>query len=198
MIELNVSRETSDRLDVFVELVQKWTKSINLISKSSLPEIWERHIVDSAQLHELAPDSGHWVDIGSGGGFPAIVIAILSLDSGTRTMTLIESDQRKAVFLRTAIRELELNAKVIADRIENIESLNADILSARALADLTALLEHGERQMAPHGIALFPKGANWKNEVEDARNQWSFGVEHIKSKTNPKAAVLKVKDITRV
>ncbi|MFC6758343.1 16S rRNA (guanine(527)-N(7))-methyltransferase RsmG [Sulfitobacter porphyrae] len=114
---LNVSRETTVLLTQFSELVERWTVRINLISKASVDGIWERHVADSAQLFELAPEFEHWVDLGSGGGFPGIVIAIIAKEARPEArITLVESDLRKATFLRTAIRELGLNAKVIAER----------------------------------------------------------------------------------
>ena len=197
--DLNVSRETLDKLQAFADLVQKWTSKINLISKPSVPEVWDRHILDSAQLYDLAPSSGHWIDLGSGGGFPGIVVCILAQGQGAdQTFTLVESDQRKSTFLRTAIRELSLDARVLTQRIEEIAPLQADILSARALADLDALLGFAEMHLKPGGTALFPKGAQWEKEHRDAQIQWSYDCDPIKSKTNPDAAILQIKDIARV
>ncbi|MGJ8615936.1 MAG: 16S rRNA (guanine(527)-N(7))-methyltransferase RsmG [Sulfitobacter sp.] len=197
--EVDVSRETFEKLEAFGALVEKWTTKINLISKPSVPELWERHIVDSVQLFTLAPPKGHWVDMGSGGGFPGIVISILTAGKCEgHHVTLVESDQRKTVFLRTAIRELDLSSAVICDRIENIPNLHADIISARALADLTSLLGYADMHLKPEGLAVFPKGENWKTEHEHAQCQWSYACEPIKSATNPSAAVLKIKDIARV
>ena len=196
---LDVSRETSDKLTAFAALLEKWNAKINLISRSSVAEVWDRHILDSAQLFALAPGPGHWVDLGSGGGFPGIVVAILSQGAGTpHSMTMVESDQRKAAFLRTAVRELGLTAKVISDRIEKVPPLGADILSARALADLGTLLTFAERHLRPGGVALFPKGENWRKEHETAQSLWSYTCEPITSRTNSAAAVLKIKDIARV
>ena len=197
--DLNVSRETLDKLQAFADLVQKWTSKINLISKPSVPEVWDRHILDSAQIYDLAPSSGHWIDLGSGGGFPGIVVCILAHGQGAdQTFTLVESDQRKSTFLRTAIRELSLDARVLTQRIEEIAPLQTDILSARALADLDALLGFAEMHLKPGGTALFPKGAQWEKEHRDAQIQWSYDCDPIKSKTNPDAAILKIKDIARV
>ncbi len=199
MENINVSRETMDKLSGFVALVVKWTAKINLISKSSIPEIWQRHILDSVQIFDLAPAGGHWVDLGSGGGFPGIVIAILTQDTDIpHQVTLVESDLRKGTFLRAAIRELELQARVISDRIEKCDPLHADILSARALADLEKLLNHTERHLSPQGTALFPKGAQWQQEDAAARRLWSYDCEAVTSKTNPEAAILKIKEIKRV
>lgn len=197
--DLNVSRETLDKLQAFADLVQKWTSKINLISKPSVPEVWDRHILDSAQLYDLAPSSGHWIDLGSGGGFPGIVVCILAQGQGAdQTFTLVESDQRKSTFLRTAIRELSLDARVLTQRIDEIAPMQADILSARALADLDALLGFAEMHLKPGGTALLPKGAQWEKEHRDAQIQWSYDCDPIKSKTNPDAAILKIKDIARV
>jgi len=196
---LDVSRETYDQLTGFVGLVEKWTPKINLISKASVAEIWDRHIVDSAQIYGMAPSSGHWLDIGSGGGFPAVVVAILSKgDRATHQFTLIESDQRKCAFLRTASRELNLDLKVISKRIEAVDSISADILTARALTDLDGLLSFADRHLNAVGMALFPKGETWKKEQTAAQERWSYSSEVIKSITNPAAAVLKIQDIARV
>lgn len=196
---LNVSRETTDLLTQFSELVERWTVRINLISKASVDGIWERHVADSAQLFELAPEFEHWVDLGSGGGFPGIVIAIIAKEARPEArITLVESDLRKATFLRTAIRELGLNAKVIAERIEGLPPLGADVLSARALADLSALLEFTDLHLAKNGTALFPKGQNWRKEDEAARQLWSYSLDPVKSKTSAEAAILLIKDVSRV
>lgn len=196
---LNVSRETTDLLTQFSELVERWTVRINLISKASVDGIWERHVADSAQLFELAPEFEHWVDLGSGGGFPGIVIAIIAKEARPEArITLVESDLRKATFLRTAIRELGLNAKVIADRIEELPPLGADVLSARALADLTSLLKFTDLHLAKSGTAIFPKGLNWRKEDEAARQLWSYSLDPVKSKTSAEAAILLIKDVSRV
>lgn len=195
---LNVSRETLSKLEGFGKLVQKWTVKINLISKLSAEDLWERHILDSAQIFELAPSKGRWVDLGSGGGFPGIVVAILSQGANSdHEVILVESDQRKAVFLRTAIRELALNVTVLSERIEEIPPLKADILSARALAELTDLCDFAALHLAPDGLALFPKGEKWQKEIESAQDVWSCSFNAIKSRSNPDAAILKIKDIVR-
>lgn len=194
-----VSRETSDKLAQFAQLVEKWTAKINLISKPSIPHIWDRHIRDSVQLYQHAPIGNHWVDLGSGGGFPAIVLALMSQQDGRQTkFTLVESDQRKCVFLRTAIRELGLDASVINDRIEKIAPLNADILSARALANLKMLVGFANVHLAEDGVALFPKGSNWEAEDVDARKVWQYTCDPIPSETDPSAAVLRIKEISHV
>ena len=195
----NVSRETLELLKEFEELVLKWTKKINLVSSRDASQVWERHIVDSVQVFNCAPSDGSWIDIGSGGGFPGIVAAIMGKEvTPDRPFTLVDSDQRKCAFLRTAARELSLNVEVQAKRVEQINPMGASVLSARALDDLDGLLFHAERHLAPSGVALFPKGARWQDEHERALKRWSYNIEVIKSETNPEATILKIKELARV
>lgn len=196
---LNVSRETSDRLRLLADLLCKWNPRINLVSKSTLNTLWTRHILDSAQIFDLVTHPvGYWVDIGSGGGFPGLVVAILAAekDPGQKT-TLIESDQRKCAFLRTVLRETGVNGTVLTKRIEQAPAQNADVLSARALADLTQLCEFSERHLQRNGTALFPKGVTWEKELRVAGESWSFSHEVITSKSEPEAVILKLGDICR-
>ncbi|MEM9966577.1 MAG: 16S rRNA (guanine(527)-N(7))-methyltransferase RsmG [Pseudomonadota bacterium] len=195
-LPFNVSRETLERLRHFQALVEKWTRSINLVSKSSLGDLWQRHIIDSAQLFSLAPTGGRWVDLGSGGGFPGLVVAILTADTPTpHQVTLVESDQRKCAFLRTAIQTLSLAVTVNAARIEQLQPLHADIISARALAELDMLLAYAHRHLSPAGVALLPKGAKWQDEEDVARKRWSYDCERINSRTHAEAAILRITNI---
>lgn len=197
--DLNVSRETLNRLEVFHNLLRKWNTKINLVSKSSISDAWERHINDSLQVYHLAGDETVWSDIGSGGGLPGLVVAILAKElHPDRHVTMVESDIRKSTFLRTVIRELDLQASVLVSRIEQTAPMDAEILSARALADLDQLLRYAEIHLNPSGRALFFKGETWEKEVETARKSWSFDLVAHKSKTNPNAAILEVKDINLV
>lgn len=201
MIEqLNVSRETILRLEHYEALLRKWTVKINLVSKSTLADLWARHILDSAQLYQCfhtTPDL--WLDIGSGGGLPGIVCATIAKEKHRNCkFTLIESDARKSVFLQTAIRELDLNATVITKRIDQVPPIRADILSARALAELSALCAFAEQHLAEGGMCLFPKGKTWKNEVKIAQESWHFDYEAITSKTDHEAVILKLGNISRV
>ena len=195
-----VSRETLDRLHTLSALLGKWNPAINLVAKSTVSQTWDRHILDSAQLFNLAPaDATHWVDMGSGGGFPGLVIACLAADLRPQlAVTLIESDQRKATFLRQASRDLGLNPTILCARIESADPQKADILSARALAALPALLGMAARHLASDGLALFPKGATWRQEVEQARKDWHFDVTPHPSPTDPQGAVLALKAIHHV
>ncbi len=195
---LNVSRETFERLVNYVSLVERWNPKINLVSRNSVTDIWVRHIKDSIQVFQIAELTDHWVDLGSGGGFPGMVCAIMAIESAPETrFTLVESDQRKSAFLRNVARECGANCSVISKRIEAIDPLNAAVMSARALADLTTLLPFCDRHLSKDGVALLPKGATWEKELEDARKEWKFQVEPIRSLTEPQAVILKIKGVTR-
>ena len=197
-----VSRETYDKLRDYESLIQKWNPSINLIAKSTLSDIWNRHIVDSAQVYYAASAelSGNCTDIGSGGGLPAIVIAILAQGADKQVqMTMVESDKRKSVFLRTAIRELGLsNANVVNERIENVQIPVSKFISARALAPLTELFGFAEKLSDDKTTFLFQKGKNWLSEIGIAQNHWSFDYEAIKSETDSNAVILKIRGLSRV
>lgn len=197
--QLNVSRETLERLQVFADVIGKWNPKINLVSKASMENLWTRHIIDSIQVFNCVEPPNTWVDLGSGGGFPGLIVAILAADSSADTsVTLVESDQRKAAFLRNAARECGVPVRVISKRIEQVDPLGADVLSARALADLSLLLEFSERHLSSSGVALFPKGTSWKKEVDNARQRWRFDAEPITSLTEPDAVILKIVGVARV
>ncbi len=196
--KFDVSRETFDRLDVYVELVKRWNPKINLVSKNSLEDIWDRHILDSVQVFRCATAADTWVDIGTGGGFPGMVCAIMALEESPNTrFQFVESDQRKSAFLRNVARECGVTCQVISKRIESVDPLAADILSARALADLRTLLSFCDRHLSEKGTALLPKGANWKKELSEAQEEWNFDVEPITSLTEPQAVILKIKGVSR-
>lgn len=199
LLRLDVSRETELRLERYEALLLKWNARINLVSRADLSDLRRRHFADSAQLLSLACDgAAHWVDFGAGGGFPGLVIAILAAEimPGMR-MTLVESDRRKAAFLATAARELCLDIRLIADRIENLEPLDADIVSARALAPLDKLLSFAQVHMKPGGTAVFPKGARAEEEISMASESWSFSCTRVASATDPQAVILSIKEIRR-
>ncbi|WP_163847910.1 16S rRNA (guanine(527)-N(7))-methyltransferase RsmG [Pseudooceanicola aestuarii] len=192
----NVSRETYGALETYAALLKKWNPRINLVAKSTVADLWTRHMSDSLQVADIAPKCQHWVDLGSGGGFPGLPVALLARDRGTpKRVTLVESDTRKATFLRTVIRDTNAPADVLAERIESIPPLMAEVLSARALAPLSRLLEFADLHLAPRGIALFSKGVTWKDEVSRAQEQWRFDWEAIRSKTDPDAVILKIEGV---
>ena len=195
----NVSRETSERLDIFAATLKKWNPKINLVSKSSLTYLWERHILDSIQVFHAVETPPSWLDLGSGGGMPGLIVAILAAELSPKTsVTLIESDQRKCAFLRNVARECEISVLVKSERIETADPENAHVISARALAELDTLLSFSERHLQQGGVSVFPKGESWKKEVDNARERWRFECEEITSLTEPEAVILKIKGVERV
>lgn len=198
--QFDVSRETMRRLETLHDLVLKWTQRINLVSRDSQSSLWSRHITDSAQLWALRPETAQtWVDLGSGAGFPGLVIAALAADSGPRlSMTLVESDARKAVFLAEAARGMGVSVRIENCRIESLPPLAADVISARALAPLDVLLGHLEKHRATGGIGLFPKGAAVHKEIETAARIWRFERRLHGSVTQPGAAILEIGAVSRV
>lgn len=194
---MNVSRETEHRLATYAAMVEKWNPRINLVSASTIPSLRLRHIDDCAQIIDHSgPVSGRWVDLGSGGGFPGIVVAILAADWDLH-VTLVESDQRKSAFLRAVLRETGLSrASVISDRIESVPPLNANYLSARALAPLATLLPMVARHMRPDGQAWLMKGQAWRQECKAAKDDWRFDLRAIPSRTDPEAAILNITGVS--
>lgn len=196
----SVSRETFQALQDFEALVRRWTPAINLVSKNTVPQIWDRHIADSAQVFSLCPPgASSWVDLGSGGGFPALVIAILARERLPQLrVTLVESDLRKSTFLRQAAQTLGLTVTVLTSRIETLKPLEADVLSARALAALPSLVGYAAVHLKPEGIAIFPKGARHQDELAQARETWAFDVDSRPSLSDGEAAILVIRNIHRV
>lgn len=194
---MNVSRETADLLRAYADLIKKWNPSINLVAPATLPDLEFRHIADSAQLYELArPSEGSWLDLGSGGGLPGIVIAIQARHTPL-AVALVESDKRKSAFLSTVRRELGLeNVIVKPQRIEMLDEARHNFVSARALAALDKLMPNLHRQLATDGEAWLLKGRSWEAEVADARKHWRFELEAFQSGTDPQAAILKLRKIT--
>lgn len=200
LARLDVSRETTDRLQALEALLKKWNPAINLVAKSTIEQAWSRHILDSVQVYAAGPETAaHWADLGSGGGFPGLVIAALAAERDPqRRITLVESDQRKAAFLREAARQLDLTITVLAERVETTAPLAANILSARALAGLSELCGFAARHLVADGTALFPKGATHMDELAAARARWVFDVTIHPSETDPASVILELKGIQHV
>lgn len=189
----DVSRETLLSLEEFQHLLIKWNKSINLISKREIDHVWSRHIEDSMQVYNIAAKysgSGHWVDIGSGGGLPAIVSAIMDVSAGKFEFSLIESDGRKCAFLRQCVATFGLQAKVHTNRIEQASVAVSNLVTARALAPLDKLLEFAGQLSGGQGCYIFPKGKNWATELRDAKEKWCFDEVAIPSETDRTAAII--------
>ncbi len=197
---MDVSRETESRLEALCDIVKKWTPTVNLVSKSTISNIWQRHIIDSAQVFYFAPpDARQWLDLGSGAGFPGLVIAILAAEQRKGLQVcLVESDQRKAVFLNEAARALNIPVTVICHRIETIAPRGADVVSARALTALDGLCSYAKMHLNTGGVAIFPKGANVEAEIETARKQWQFSLEVKASRTDPAASILLLRNVAHV
>jgi 16S rRNA (guanine527-N7)-methyltransferase len=193
----NVSRETSDRLELYLDLLAKWNKAINLVAKSTILDAWSRHFLDSSQLFPLGRGQ-HWADLGSGGGFPGMVVAILAIERRPNLLvSLVEADQRKFTFLQEVARQTGAKVNILNARSEDVAPLGADTLSARAFAPLPRLLAHVDRHMKADGIALFPKGARYSEEVAEARNSWKFSCEAVRSETDSQAVILKIQGVSR-
>ena len=195
----DVSRETMERLEVHRRLLEQWNSRINLVSRASLGEVWSRHFADSAQLWRLKPPPARlWLDLGSGAGFPGLVIAALAAETGEGEIRLVESDQRKAAFLATVIRTAGLPATVHNERVETLAPVGADVISARALAPLDSLLAMMEIHLRQGGTGLFPKGASVHKEIAEAAVRWHFEHALHPSLTDPRAAIVEIGATRRV
>ena len=178
----------------YADLLLAWNRRINLISRADEPYLWMRHIDDSLQLLTLLPaDLGRAIDVGAGAGFPGLVISIAT----GIPFHLIESDQRKAAFLREAVRVTAAPAMVHAVRAEVVDIPAVGVVTARALAPLRQLLAITHRFIAPGGFALFPKGASVEQELTEARAEWNMRVERFPSRTHPNGAILKLSEVER-
>ena len=166
----DVSRETMADLETYVDLLKSWNAKINLVSSDTISEIWDRHICDCLQLFDLAPrNSEHWVDLGTGGGLPGLVLAIAAKRIDGPKFSLVDSDARKLVFVSNVIRVLGLQAKTIQGRINDLPCIGADIVTARALAPLGKLLAFAEHHRKPDGLCFFLKGENADRELKPLR-----------------------------
>ncbi|TDL78319.1 16S rRNA (guanine(527)-N(7))-methyltransferase RsmG [Palleronia sediminis] len=186
----------TDREHRFAALVKQWNRTINLVARGDETELFDRHFADSRQVATLLPNWSTWCDLGSGGGFPGVLVAIYAPPSAQTT--LIESDTRKSVFLRTVIRDLGLQAQVLNERIEAAAPQYPDVISARALAPLTSLLSLAERHARPDTVQVYPKGARAEAEIEDARRAWDFSIEHVPSRSDPSGTILVLRNVRRV
>jgi 16S rRNA (guanine527-N7)-methyltransferase len=191
---LGVSRETRGRLAQYVDLLRQWNARVNLVSRLSLDDAWRRHVLDSAQLFPLIPEKARvLVDLGSGAGFPGLVLAIL----GVPEVHLIESDARKCAFLREAARVTETSVSIHAQRIEAMAPLAADVITARALASLPDLLDLAVPFLQPHTMCVFLKGKNAAEELRQARLRRQMKERVVPSRTDPDASVVIIEQVGR-
>jgi 16S rRNA (guanine527-N7)-methyltransferase len=194
--QTGVSRETLGALQTYAQLLEKWQRAINLVSPAALAELWWRHLLDSAQLHPLLrPNTRTLLDVGSGAGFPGLVLAII----GVPEVHLVESDTRKAAFLREAARVAIPTASVTVHpgRIERLAPFPVHAVTARACAPLPDLLRMCAPFLAPDTVCLFPKGVRVDEELTAAAKDWRMRVERVPSRTDPAATILKLDQIAR-
>jgi len=190
---VDVSRETQARLVAYVALLTKWNAKINLVGPATLPDVWRRHILDSAQIHGQIAGAGTLVDLGSGAGLPGLILAIL----GGPQVHLIESDARKCAFLHEAARVTGTAVTIHNKRIEAVPAIEADIVTARALAPLAQLLDHAVRFLKPGGKCVFLKGARQADELTEARKTWHMVVTERPSRSDPSGTILEVESPAR-
>jgi 16S rRNA (guanine527-N7)-methyltransferase len=206
-----VSRETLGRLEIYAGLLRQWQKTINLVAPSTLDDVWHRHFADSAQLMTLAPAGPlSWLDLGSGGGFPGLVVGLMLAERGGCRLTLVESDSRKCAFLREVLRQTGLSASfgaslvvdILTERIEtaaNTTKVGAvDVISARALAPLERLLGWCQPYFGPKTVALLPKGRDFEVEITTARRIWAFDVDLATSQVQAEGRILVVQALRRL
>lgn len=190
----DVSRETMARLEAYLNLISRWQRAINLVGPATLSDPWRRHLLDSAQLLDHMPKAANAIyDLGSGAGLPGLVLAIM----GQTNIHLVESDQRKAQFLREVARALELEINVHAQRIESLPSGCAGVVTARALAPLPRLLDLASPLLHPSSLCLFLKGRSALDELTEARKCWRMSADLSPSLSDSSASVLKLWDIVR-
>jgi len=190
--EFGIDAEIAQRLERFAAHLEKWQKAINLVSAKTLPQLWTRHILDSLQIVPLIPETARTiVDVGSGAGFPGLILAILN----RWDVHLVESDTRKAVFLRDSARLCGVPVTVHAARIESLDAPKADLITARALAPVADLLRLTAGFRQNRTLHLFPKGRGVEAELTDAEKTWTLTVDRIPSLTDPDAVILKIGEV---
>ena len=195
-----VSRETTTRLDRFVTLLLDWQSTTQLIASGTVRHLWTRHVADFLQLLDLAPQARTWVDLGSGGGFPGLVLACALAETAGATVHLVESNARKAAFLREAARTCGVPAVVHAERIEDFVDAfapPADVVTARALAPLKSLLDQSFDLLKTGAIGLFPKGQDVGAELTEASKYWNMETSLVQSRTNPGGRIVVVRALER-
>ena len=193
-----VSRETERRLELFVDLLLLWQEKVNLVSKQTLPLLWSRHVADSLQLVALAPDARVWADLGSGGGFPGIAIACALAEKPGSQVYLIESNGKKAAFLREAVRVTGIPAKVHLMRAEKFGESCAETIhavTARALSPLKTLCDQAFPLISRGALGIFPKGQDVDVELTEAAKYWTLEASKVPSKTSPEGCIVVIRGL---
>jgi len=191
--ELDLPAETRARFQLYGELLAKWQRRINLVGNRTLADMWRRHFLDSAQLAPLLPTGATVIDLGSGAGFPGLVLALLH----DGPVHLVESDARKCAFLREADRVTEAGAIIHVGRIEALDLPPADVVTARALAALDVLLGYAEPLLKPDGFCLFAKGQKAAEELTGIGKSWTMTTSRIPSRSDPSGVIVKLEGISR-
>ncbi len=194
-----VSRETYEMLLRFENTFLKWNQRINLSAPSTLGQTWQRHILDSAQLLAISPQATQWLDIGSGGGFPGLVVAFLLRERGG-SIDLVESNRKKTGFLQAIVGEFDLPARVHARRIEDVHKLvrQPQVVTARALASLPLLLDLAAPWLTNGARGLFHKGRDYRAEVEESAHHWNFDLVEHASTIDPQGVVLDIRNLRKM
>ena len=194
-----VPRETGERLELYAGLLRKWQRVVNLVAPSTLDDIWHRHFADSAQLLDRAPNATIWVDLGSGGGFPGVVIAILLANHKNQIVHLIESNGRKCAFLSEVVRQTGAAAEIHQARIEDVAQGArlgpADVVTGRALAPLTLLLQLARAFWSERTLGLFLKGREARQEIGEALRRHQFEFDCVPSRTSGEGVIVEVRDL---
>ena len=196
-VQYGLGPDAVARLETYEQLLRRWQSAVNLVAKSSLEEAWQRHFADSAQLLRLAPGAAHWLDIGSGAGFPGLVIALIGADAGI-SVCLIEASERKCAFLAEVARETGVAVEIRNERIESYASQRTvaptDVVTARGLAPLEKILRLSAPLFGAGTVGLFLKGRQAESEVEVAKRDWTFHVKLVPSRTDRHARIVEVRN----
>lgn len=195
---IDVSRETAERFEIYIRLLRRWQPVQNLIAPATMDVVWRRHVADSVQTHLAVPGARRWIDFGSGAGFPGLVTAILLADHPGSVVHLIESNQRKAAFLRTVIRETGIPGQVHPGRIEDVTAnwhAPIDGISARALASLDVLCGHAHEFVLMGATAVFHKGRDYQRELEEAAHNWTLDLIKKDSQVDAEGCLLVINRI---
>jgi len=193
LAKINVSRETLARLQAYADVLSDWNGRHNLVARSTLPDLWNRHFLDSAQLAPLIPAGARTLaDLGSGAGFPGLVIAAMRPNLA---VTLFEATTKKCQFLEIVAKQIGTAVTIENGRMEEIKPHGFDVVTARALAPLPKLLEYAHKFLRPNGVCLFPKGQNVGPELTEAHKYWNMEISQVTSQTDPSAAIVVVREL---
>jgi len=193
--QIAVSRETADNLRLYADLLKKWQPKINLVGPATIPDLWRRHFLDSAQLFSHLP-AGPVLDLGSGAGFPGLVLAVLRGEGGD-PIHLVESDARKGAFLREVARVTKAPAIIHTSRIEALKPFEINAITARALAPVAVLLGLAEAFLTPSVECLFLKGEKLEDELTEAGKDWKMTINRVPSVSDPNGFILSLKEVRR-